>query len=155
MAFTPAEYHAWWQSLDARVSSATVIIEDTEGRALIVKAHYKQHWTFPGGIIDAGEMPLRAAIRETYEEVGIVLPEDSVSFAWVASRAGDFASTYQFVFHASLPAGTAELALQPEEIAEAAWITKADVQRSDRHYGKVVKNWAAGVRGYVEQSYDL
>ncbi len=30
-------------------------------------------WTFPGGHIEAGETPIQAAIRETYEEAGILL----------------------------------------------------------------------------------
>jgi len=53
------------------VSSCIIINED--GEALVIKrsetANWKPlHWEFPGGIIDAGETPKEAAIREVKEE---------------------------------------------------------------------------------------
>lgn len=144
----------WWNSLDSRVSSASLILEDDEGRALIVKANYKSHWTFPGGMIDAGETPFEAAIRETREEVGLVIDPATVTFAWVANRASRLADTYQFVFRAPLPVGAAQrIALQPEEIDDYTWVTIADVALADRHYGKVIEHWANGTSGYVEQTF--
>ena len=51
-------------SLDRRFSSAAVLIENEQGELLIVKAGYKDHWSLPGGIVDTGESPLEAAVRE-------------------------------------------------------------------------------------------
>ena len=150
------EKRQWWSTLDARVSSATLIIEDADGRSLIVKANYKSHWTFPGGVVDAGETPLQAAVRETREEVGLVIDPAIVSFAWVANRSGDAVDTYQFVFRTTLPAGEmATVALQEEEIDDYAWISKADVAAEERHYGKVIEHWANNASGYVEQTFGL
>jgi 8-oxo-dGTP pyrophosphatase MutT (NUDIX family) len=148
------ERFAWLKTMDARVSSATIILEDTAGRALIVKANYKEHWTFPGGIIDAGETPKQAAVREVSEEVGLTIDPASVSFAWVASRSSRMAQTYQFVFRAALPAGSEALVnLQAEEIDEYVFVSKDDIARGERNYGKVIEHWAAGVTGYVEQTF--
>ncbi len=44
---------------------------------------YKEYWDIPGGLAEAGELPRKAAIRETSEEVGLditptrVIHEDS------------------------------------------------------------------------------
>ena len=54
-----------------RHRGATVIIEN--GRVALIK-RTKPHMTyyvFPGGGIESGETPEQAAIRETYEELGV------------------------------------------------------------------------------------
>jgi len=64
-------------------------------RAMHLK-HHKGQLSFPGGKLENGESPERAALRETYEEVGLQLSESSVvgsleplyvfgSFNWVQS----------------------------------------------------------------------
>ncbi|NLT26509.1 MAG: CoA pyrophosphatase [Microbacteriaceae bacterium] len=40
--------------------------------------HHPGQFAFPGGGIDPGETPQRAALRETHEETGLVLPERAV-----------------------------------------------------------------------------
>lgn len=137
-----------------RFSSATIIIENEAGEALIVKASYKQHWTFPGGLVDPGESPLEAAVRETHEEVGIQLNPSDVVFAWVAHRRSRVADSYQFVFRATVPYTGAQLiALQPAEIDEYAFVSKDEVRSGNRNYGEVVTNWVGDMQGYVEQTF--
>lgn len=151
--FLKPELREWLASV-ARVSSASLILEDSAGRVLIVKANYKSHWTFPGGVIDPGETPLEGAVRETREEVGLVIDPAAVTFAWVANRTSGVADTYQFVFRASLPAGAAEhIVLQVAEIDDYAWVSKTEVSSADRHYGKVIEHWARDFSGYVEQTF--
>lgn len=151
--FLKPELAAWLKTV-ARVSSASLILEDADGRALIVKANYKSHWTFPGGVIDPHEAPLAAAVRETREEVGLIIDPATVTFAWVANRTSKVADTYQFVFRAALPKGSEQhISLQADEIDDFAWISKADVESTDRHYGKVIEHWALGASGYTEQTF--
>lgn len=147
---------AWSKSLDRRVSSAAVILEDSKGRALIVKAHYKSYWTFPGGIIDKGETPKEAALRETFEEVGIAIYPATLTFMSVVDRKSRVAQTYQFVFKAELTQAMIDgIVLQSSELDEFAFITKTDVRNGDRIYGKVIEQWASGEMGYVEQDFNL
>ena len=44
---------------------------DCQGKILILKPTYKDHWLLPGGVIEANESPLQACIREVKEEIGI------------------------------------------------------------------------------------
>ena len=68
--FTTTEKTSWMATLERRVASAAVVVSDGEGNVLVVKASYKQYWGLPGGIIDAGETPRMAAVREVHEETG-------------------------------------------------------------------------------------
>ncbi len=43
----------------------------SDGRVLLVKAAYRWSWGMPGGLMDSGESPAQAAIRETKEETGL------------------------------------------------------------------------------------
>ncbi|MFI6452381.1 NUDIX hydrolase [Streptosporangium amethystogenes] len=42
----------------------------SRGRLLLVFNRYRQEWELPGGMIDAGETPRQAAVRELHEESG-------------------------------------------------------------------------------------
>ena len=53
-------------------ASAGALIFDGRGRLLIADPTYKEHWTIPGGIMEAdGETPWEACRREVREEVGL------------------------------------------------------------------------------------
>lgn len=128
-----------------RASSANVIIEDKRGRLLVLKAHYKPYWSLPGGFIDEGDTPREAAIREVQEEIGIELDAQNLEFAAFVDRISEVADTYLFVFRVIDPVGSdIKLTLQPDEIAEYDWVTRADILNKTRgHYNTAVKNWAS------------
>lgn len=144
----------WMDRQPRRISSSAMILENSVGQALIVKANYKPYWTFPGGIIDANETPREAAIRETLEEVGIAVDAEKVKFFAVANRKSRVAETYQFIFTAPLNMGTLDkIVLQSSEIDEYALVTKEQVRSGDKDYGKVILHWADNTTGYIEQTF--
>ncbi|MGW0859824.1 NUDIX domain-containing protein [Streptomyces sp. NPDC002690] len=57
----------------AETVAAGVLLFDERGRVLLVDPTYKAGWEFPGGIVEAGEAPARAGVREVAEEIGLVL----------------------------------------------------------------------------------
>jgi len=50
---------------------AGIILQDSEGRLLLQKRVDDGKWSIPGGWMEEGETPERAAIRETKEETGL------------------------------------------------------------------------------------
>ncbi|MGR4879754.1 NUDIX domain-containing protein [Streptomyces sp. LARHCF249] len=50
-----------------------VLLFDEQDRVLLVDPTYKAGWEFPGGVVEAGEAPACAAVREVAEELGLEL----------------------------------------------------------------------------------
>lgn len=59
----------------AETVAAGVLLFDERDRVLLVDPTYKPGWEFPGGVVERGEAPARAGIREVAEETGITLDE--------------------------------------------------------------------------------
>lgn len=57
----------------AETLAAGVLLFDERDRVLLVDPTYKPGWEFPGGVVESGEAPARAGIREVAEELGIRL----------------------------------------------------------------------------------
>jgi 8-oxo-dGTP pyrophosphatase MutT (NUDIX family) len=58
--------------------SAGVLLLNERAEILLCHATETNHWDIPKGMVDPGEMPREAALRELREETGIVL----VASAW-------------------------------------------------------------------------
>jgi 8-oxo-dGTP pyrophosphatase MutT (NUDIX family) len=50
-----------------------VIARDPRGHVLLVHDRDANQWTLPGGIIEPGEAPADAAVREVWEEAGVFI----------------------------------------------------------------------------------
>jgi 8-oxo-dGTP pyrophosphatase MutT (NUDIX family)/cytidylate kinase len=59
----------------AETLAAGVLLFDERDRVLLVDPTYKPGWEFPGGVVEQGEAPARAGIREVAEEIGIELAD--------------------------------------------------------------------------------
>ncbi|MEF3402168.1 NUDIX hydrolase [Agromyces sp. CCNWLW203] len=105
-------------------------------------------WVFPGGAVDEADAagdPLdgidaarRAAVRETFEEVGLVLDGDElVPFShWTPPARAPKRLTTTF-FAVRVPDG--ELRLAPDEVEAAAWLRPEDAL--DRHAAGGMTLW--------------
>ncbi len=76
-----------------RVDVRAAVFQD--GRLLLVRERQDGGWTLPGGWADVGEMPSRAAERETWEEAGYQVKAQRVVGVYDANRVGPLE-----VFHA-------------------------------------------------------
>lgn len=64
--------------MEQRLSAGIVVVRDgPDGvRFLLLRAY--RHWDFPKGLVEAGEAPLAAALREAHEEAGL----SDLTFEW-------------------------------------------------------------------------
>ncbi|MBT2456694.1 NUDIX hydrolase [Streptomyces sp. ISL-86] len=53
--------------------AAGVLLFDERDRVLLVDPTYKAGWEFPGGVVESGEAPASAGVREVEEELGLTL----------------------------------------------------------------------------------
>ncbi|MET8083944.1 NUDIX hydrolase [Micromonospora sp. NPDC005237] len=53
-----------------RVAAGALFFDD-QGRVLLVRPSYKNHWDIPGGYVEPGESPRAACRREIQEELGL------------------------------------------------------------------------------------
>ena len=57
------------------VSCGTLVV-DAGGRLLLGHVTHTARWDIPKGLLDPGETPLAAAMRELWEETGLAFPAD-------------------------------------------------------------------------------
>ncbi|MEU1126147.1 NUDIX domain-containing protein [Streptomyces sp. NPDC005899] len=57
----------------AETVAAGVLLFDERDRVLLVDPTYKPGWEFPGGVVEPGEAPAQAGMREVTEELGLHL----------------------------------------------------------------------------------
>ena len=152
--FTDAETIAWMEQLEKRMSSAAAALYDEQGRVLVVKAHYKNYWSFPGGVVDAGETPRVAAARETLEEVGITVASGDLQFVMVVDRVSTIAQTYQLIFETKVASSVFEsVVLDGHEIEDWDLVTREQIIAGDKYYSQTTVKWAEGYGGYLEQEF--
>jgi 8-oxo-dGTP pyrophosphatase MutT (NUDIX family) len=103
--------------------TATAVVLDADGRVLLGRRSDNGRWAPPGGIIDPAEEPADAAIRETYEETGVVaIPERLVSVGVsppMTYRNGDQVQYLDHIFRCRAAGGEARV--NDSESVEVGW----------------------------------
>lgn len=91
------------------------------GEILLVKCSYRKGWSIPGGLVKRGETWAQAAVRETFEEVGLHLVEEDLVFK--AEVPGDLSPRdWSHLFEIKL-AHTVEVTVDGREIIDAEFVT--------------------------------
>ncbi|MEU9389677.1 NUDIX hydrolase [Streptomyces sp. NPDC048324] len=90
---------------------------DARGRGLTVEPTYKDYWDIPGGYVETGVSPLRAAIREVEGELGITPPVGRLLAAgWAPNKAEGDKVRYLFDGGQLSQEDQDAIILQPEEL---------------------------------------
>jgi 8-oxo-dGTP pyrophosphatase MutT (NUDIX family) len=124
-----------------------VLRETAEGwRFLLLRAF--NHWDFPKGMVETGEEPRAAAIREVYEESVI----DDLDFAWGDAyvETGPYSrGKVARYFIARTGRSDISLPVNPElgrpEHSEYRWVDLDEAQQLVSARVRPVLNWAAQV----------
>lgn len=119
----------WYRSLPRKRSAAGLVLRDSANRILLTKPPYKDYWQTVGGIIEDNETPRQAALRETQEEIGLVIASarlrvvDSV----LDSQRLD---SYQFIFDGGILSPEAISAIRPdkEEVTAFGFFEREEVE---------------------------
>lgn len=143
----------WVNGLAKQISGAGVIVQ-VDDRVILVKDFLKDYWTFPGGVIDAGEAPLAAAVREVDEEIGLELSPADLKFYFVAVSDRLEYKTYHFLFETDLDERVLEqITLQPDEIEDYQLLTKEQILAAPAGtMAWSVVAWAEEKSGYLDFS---
>lgn len=138
-----------------RLSAGVVVVRDTsEGwRFLLLRAF--NHWDFPKGMVEAGEEPLAAAIREVREETLIA----DLTFDWgdAHTQTGPY-SRGKVARYYMARTGTAEVTLTViEELGRAEhnefrWVDYPTALKLVSPRVEPIVDWAAAQLGLARQS---
>ncbi len=85
-------------------------------------------WELPGGRLNVGEDPRSGLAREMREELGIEIEVGNVIFLeqFIQLRSGE--PHLALIYEAALRSPHADLFLQPDEVAEIAWVNAENWQ---------------------------
>ena len=113
------------------VPTAAVITFDPTGRVLLARHADTDMWTAPGGMIEPYETPADAAVRETWEETGVLVQLTHVvgvfggELCGVKYRNGDELSWVATVFAARPVRG--EPRADGDEMLDARYFTPSEL----------------------------
>ena len=128
---------------------AAAIIQNTAGNVLLVQQNYGSHaWGAPGGVVEAGETPMAAAIRETSEEVGLNVALSHLIGIYLL-RGGGWPDILAHVFVAVVLSGLEHI-VDTGEIARLEWRALSDLPSPMvTDVEAALDDLAAGRRGVV------
>jgi 8-oxo-dGTP diphosphatase len=123
------------QQSDKPAIAAAVIVQG--GRLLLVRRRVTEgslSWQFPAGQIEPGESAEDAAVRETFEETGLVVAARRV----LGNRIHPATKRQMFYVAAEGLAGAAHVADQ-DELDAVAWVKLSEISQyvPDPFYGPV------------------
>jgi len=104
-----------------------VLVRDADDRALLGRrADWPANWfSTLAGFVEAGESAEQAVVREIAEEAGVqILPE---SLEYRGSQPWPFPSSLMLGYHASVAGSAPTTTPDLDEIAEARWLTRAEL----------------------------
>lgn len=101
-------------------AGAAVVVEDPDGRVLLVTQSYTDDWSLPGGLMSRTETPDQTATRELFEEVGLDIDLSDRHPLGIRST---HRRHFTFVFHTPLPdtVPAADVRAHSPEITSTAW----------------------------------
>ena len=133
------------------------MFRDPDGRVLLVDCVYKAPWEIPGGVVEEGESPRSACLRELEEELGWTGELGRLLVVDWLPDLGGRGDRVLFLFDGGVvdDGFAARAVLPPDELREARFV---DVDDLGDHLGpgmvrrvrEALAHAAAGTTGYLE-----
>jgi 8-oxo-dGTP diphosphatase len=112
--------------VEGTLVAAGALFLDDAGRVLLVEPTYKPSWEIPGGMVEAGEAPRAACVRELREELGLHLEPGRLVVDW-APREGVDRVLFVFDGGTLTDAQCAAIRLPADELASWAFVPVLEV----------------------------
>jgi 8-oxo-dGTP diphosphatase len=114
----------WYASLPSVLVAAGGLITATSGDVLLVKPGYRDHWGFPGGMVDDGEPPDEGCARELFEEIGLsITPGRLLVVGWTPPTADRLRPMLYLLFDCGTVPDDTTIRLQVEELEDYAFLS--------------------------------
>ena len=121
--FSAAEEAAWYARLPTMFAAAAALFTSADGRVLLVKPNYRDHWSLPGGILEHGEPPHEGCRREVKEELGLdITPGRLLVVGWSGPHGVRPRPVVHFVFDGGTLPDDVPIELQEEELDEFRFV---------------------------------
>lgn len=123
----------------------SVIIEDSEGKILLVKSpKWHNKWTMPGGHVEPGEKIEDAQLREAEEEVGLKLKSDGIIAFGELINPKDFHRPAHFIYFDVLcKTDSKNIKLEDKELIDYVWVKPKQALEMDlaESYDKTIREY--------------
>lgn len=132
------------------LSCGAVVVRDTAAGPRVLMLRAFGHWDFPKGLLENGETPRAAAVREVREETTL----DDLAFPWGEEffESGPYSRGKTARYYLARTSRS-DVAILPNpqtgrpEHAEFRWLTLAEARRLAAPRVRAVVEWAAGKIG--------
>jgi len=101
------------------------LLFDLQGKMLILKPIYREHWLLPGGVIEGNESPRHACIREVREETGIICEPTRLVCVDYVNNPQQNVESVQFVFLGKVLSAETIISLPEREISDYQFLKPA------------------------------
>lgn len=120
--FTDEEYY---KNLPKKQVGNAVLFFNSEGELLILKPNYKNAWLVPGGSNDNDESPLKSALREVKEEIGLEISEIKLVGVYYQAKKEFQIDSLKFIFSGGILSEKqiSEIKLEREELDEYRFVS--------------------------------
>ncbi|HEY8347193.1 MAG TPA: NUDIX domain-containing protein [Symbiobacteriaceae bacterium] len=106
--------------MNPRKLAAHAVIQDEQGRVLLLRSRYAGSWSLPGGGLNRRENLDAAVIRECREELGVTVAVEALTGMYYDTKT----STYVAIFRCSIVGGSIQLS---HEHSEYRWVPVAEL----------------------------
>ena len=118
------------------VPSVVAVVEDAEGRVLLIHKTDNNLWALPGGGHEIGETITETVVREVKEETGYDVEVEGITGTYtdpghvMAYDDGEVRQQFSIAFRARLLGGKAQTSSESREVV---WLAPDEIDKLDMH----------------------